>query len=94
MKVICENCKNEIEVEPYVYNERVVGIFNTITTKEHYVASADIRFFCNLCGTVHNYKNVSKELSDAEIDAIVKGIIPFYIEGRLYDKKEQNNETN
>lgn len=91
MKVICEGCEQEIEVECYVYGQRIETIDRPILGRQTYTAVANVKFFCSHCGHLHNYVGINKELSDVEIGEIVKNVVPFYIEKRL---KELQNGRN
>lgn len=90
MKVICENCKNEIEVEPYIYNSMARTIETPVLCKSICVLSVNVKIFCPLCGTLHDYKGIEKELSDVEICSMVKQVVPHYINARQIG--EQQNE--
>ena len=88
MKVLCEGCISEIEVDCYVYEQRIITTHNPISNKEVYTAVANIKFFCSECGRLHDYKGVTKELSYLEIGKKVESIFPFYVENRLKELKK------
>ena len=83
MEVICEACKSKIEVECFVYGQRIQTTHNVLTDQKIYTAIANVRFFCPECGRLHDYMGVEKELSIDEIGAKVKSVIPYFIEKRL-----------
>ena len=88
MKVICEGCEQEIEVECYVYGQRIETIDNPILDRQTYTAVANVKFFCSQCGHLHHYVRIEKELSDIEIGEMVNNVVPFYTKKRL--KELQN----
>lgn len=83
MKVICEECKSEIEVECYVYGERIETTDIPLLGRQIYTAVANVKFFCSNCGRLHHYVGIEKELSDVEIGEMVKNVVPFYCKRRL-----------
>ena len=87
MKVICECCEQEIEVECYVYGQRIETIDSPILDRQTYTAVANVKFFCSQCGHLHHYVRVEKELSYIEIGEKVKSAVPFYTEKRLKEKQ-------
>ena len=90
MKVICEGCKNEIEVEPFIYEGRIAVKYIPQSLKEVCTAKANVKFFCSLCGTLHHYKDIEKELSEIEITSLVEGVISHYNRLRMAEKELQN----
>lgn len=57
MRIICRHCKAEINVEPFIYNPRILTTERLIPEFEsrHYEARADIRFICSCCGVVNDW---------------------------------------
>ena len=87
MKVICEACENEIDVECYVYGQRIEIIDVPILCRQTHTAVANVKFFCSYCGHLHNYVRIEKELSDTEIGEMVKNVVPYYNKRRLKELK-------
>ena len=87
MKVICEQCKNEIEVEPYIYNSMARILEMPMNFERQCILSANVKIFCPLCGTLHDYKGIEKELSNTEICSMVMNIVPHYISRRVENER-------
>lgn len=81
-KVICENCKQMIVIEPYIYDERIVTERNIRENNASYTAVANVRFFCPNCGTTHDYKDIESKIHNAEIRSMVRSSLPHYTERR------------
>ena len=64
MKVTCNNCKQEVEVPMYFYNERITTTSYLQFNTEEYKAFIDGKAICPLCGnTMHEifHSIISKE---------------------------------
>lgn len=57
MRVVCKYCKEEIDVEPFIYNPRILTTEGLIPEFEsrRYEARADIKFICSCCGVVNDW---------------------------------------
>lgn len=82
MKIRCENCKQTIEIEPYVYGGRIVTERNIRENNASYTAVANVRFICPNCGTTHDYKDIESNIHYTEIHSMIRSKLPHYIEWR------------
>ena len=82
MKVVCEYCKRTIDIEPFIYDERIITERNISENSESYKAVARVKFFCHQCGQMNDLKNIESKISIGEICSMIRSKLPHYTEKR------------
>lgn len=60
MIVECQHCKQQIDVPPYFFNERITVEEDPIYLRRFYKASVDAKAICPLCG--HEFLKTYRQL--------------------------------
>lgn len=74
MRVICRYCKEEANVEPFIYNPRILtteGLVSELEPPRH-EARVDIRFACINCGRINDWA-VFNDISEKDIIRLAIG---------------------
>lgn len=71
MKIICSNCKKEIENKEVYMSPRILSEESLPTGITHYVAVADVRTMCEHCGRFVDILGIATEISPSDIIELI-----------------------
>ena len=74
MRVVCKYCQEEVNIEPFIYNSRILTTEGLIPEFEpcRYEARVNIKFTCTYCGVVNDW-TVFNDIKEKDIVKLAIG---------------------